>query len=117
MSGNRSIVKAKDEVINVKVKNLAEEDLGSIYEVMIDKVSGRVAYAVLESGGFLGLGGKLFALPWNALHYDANKDCFVLNVEKEQLKKAPGFDKNDWPDMSNQSWGESVYQYYSAKWE
>jgi hypothetical protein len=119
MKHNGNVVKAKDEVIDVKVKNQADEDLGKICEVMLDKTSGQVAYAVLESGSFLGIGGKLFALPWNAIHYDTNKECFILNVDKEKLKNAPGFDKDHWPDMADRSWGESVSQYYGAKsyWE
>lgn len=119
MKHNGNVVKAKDEVINVEVKNPADEDLGKICEIMLDKVSGRVAYAVLESGGFLGMGGKLFALPWNSLNYDANKECFILNIDKERLKNAPGFDKDHWPDMTNRTWGASISEYYAVKsyWE
>ena len=68
------IVKAKDEVINVNVKNRNDEDLGEICEIMLDKVSGKVAYAVLKSGSLFGLGGKLFALPWRSLNYDTSKE-------------------------------------------
>jgi len=116
---NRNIVKAKDEIIGVQVKNHNEENLGSISEVMLDKVSGRVAYLVLESGGFLGLGGKLIALPWHAIHYDEDKECFILNIEKEKIKNAPAFDSNEWPDMADKTWGESVSKYYGTKsyWE
>ena len=115
----KNVVKAKEEVINIKVVNPANEDLGKICEVMLDKESGRVAYAVLESGSFLGVGGKLFALPWSSIKYDPEKEAFLLDVEKEKLKKAPGFDKNNWPDMADRSWGESVSQYYGVKsyWE
>lgn len=116
---NHDVVKAKDEVIDVKVKNDAHEDLGKICEVMLDKESGRVAYAVLESGSFLGMGGKLFALPWNAIHFDASEDCFILSANKDKLKNAPGFDKDHWPDMADKTWGKSVSQYYGSKtyWE
>lgn len=119
MKHNGNVVKAKDEVISVKVKNIADEDLGKICEVMLDKISGRVAYVVLDCGGFLGMGGKLFALPWSVLQYDPNKECFLLNVDKEKLKNAPGFDKDHWPDMADRNWGESISQYYGAKayWE
>ncbi len=64
MSRSSNVVKAHNEVIGVDVKNAANEDLGEIQEVMLDKLTGRVAYVVLESGTFLGMGGKLFALPW-----------------------------------------------------
>ena len=119
MKHDGNVVKAKDEVIDVKVKNPKDEDLGHICEVMLDKVSGKVAYAVLDSGSFLGMGGKLFALPWNSIHYDLQKECFILNADKDQLKNAPGFDKNNWPNMADRRWGESVSQYYGVKsyWE
>jgi hypothetical protein len=119
MKHNGNVVKAKDEVIDVTVKNPANENLGKICEIMLDKLSGQVAYAVLESGSFLGIGGKLFALPWNSINYDTNAECFILNVDKEKLKNAPGFDKDNWPDMANRHWGETVSQYYGVKsyWE
>ena len=110
-----NIVKASEEVIGISVKNLAKEELGKIYDIMLDKVSGRVVYAVLESGGFLGLGGKLFALPWNTLHYDPQQACFLLDVDKERLKAAPGFDKNHWPNMADKRFSETINEYYSEK--
>jgi hypothetical protein len=86
---------------------------------MLDKVSGKAAYAVLDTGSFLGIGGKLFALPWNSIHYDLDKDCFILNIDKEKLKNAPGFDRDNWPDFADKSLGESLSQYYGVKsyWE
>lgn len=110
----KEVVKAKDEVIGVKMKNKADETLGEVCEVMLDKNTGNVAYAVLESGSFLGLGGKLFAIPWKAFHYDPEEECFILNVDKEKLKNAPGFDKDHWPNMADRSWGDSVYEYYNT---
>ena len=112
-----SIVKAKDEVIGVDVKNSADESLGEICEIMLDKATGKVVYAVLESGGFLGLNGKLFALPWTALHYDTNRDCFLINMTKDMLKAAPGFDKDHWPDMADRSFSDTVTDYYSTEKE
>ncbi len=111
----KTVVKAKDEVIGVTVKNNADEDLGKIYEVMLDKVTGQVAYVVLESGSFLGIGGKLFALPWHAIHFDLEKDCFILDVDKDKLQNAPGFDKDNWPDMADKTWGQSISDYYGSK--
>lgn len=114
-----NVVKANEEVVGVEVKNTADENLGKIEEVMLDKISGQVAYLVLDSGSFLGLGGKLIALPWNAVHYDKDKECFILDMDKERIKEAPGFDKDHWPDMADRTWGASVSQYYGAKsyWE
>lgn len=113
------MVKAKEEVIGRTVKNIQDDNLGEIKELVLDKISGVVAYAVLESGSFLGLGGKLFAIPWNSLEYDRSNECFRLNIDKERIKNAPGFDKDHWPDMSNKTWGKSVFEYYGTKayWE
>jgi len=119
MSLNTSVVKTKNEVIGVGVKNTQKEDLGKIEEVMLDKSTGRAAYVVLASGGFLGMGDKFFAIPWNSIRFDNGQDCFVLNVDKETLKKAPGFDKDNWPDMANKVWGQTISTYYGQKpyWE
>jgi hypothetical protein len=101
------------------VVNLADEDLGKVKEIMIDVPSGRVAYAVLSSGGFLGLGDRLFAIPWSALTLDVNRKCFVLDVDAERLKSAPGFDKDHWPTMADPTWANEVHAYYGqrAYWE
>lgn len=64
---------------------------------MIDVPRGRVAYAVMASGGFLGIGERLFALPWSALSLDPDRECFVVDADKERFKQAPGFDKDHWP--------------------
>ncbi len=98
-----------------KVKNMQDEQLGDIKDLMIDLSSGRIAYAVLSFGGFLGLGDKLFAVPWPALTLDADDKMFVLNISKDRLKHAPGFDKNNWPDMASQQWGREIYQYYDIE--
>lgn len=94
------------------VKNGAGEKLGDVADIMIDTENGRVAYAVLSFGGFLGMGDKLFAVPWNAMRLDAEDRCFVLDVPKETLKSAPGFDKDDWPDFADPTWGADVYRHY-----
>lgn len=98
-----------------RVRNAAGEDLGKIEEIMIDVPSGRVAYAVLSFGGFLGMGNKLFAVPWDALTIDEANHEFVLNVDKQTLENAPGFDKDNWPDMADPSWGSQVFDYYGKK--
>jgi len=98
-----------------KVVNLQGEDLGKIEDLMIDLERGRVAYAVLSFGGFLGMGDKLFAIPWEALAVDTSDKRFVLNVDKELLKRAPGFDKDRWPDMTDPAWGTELYGYYGYK--
>jgi sporulation protein YlmC with PRC-barrel domain len=102
-----------------KVKNSAGDDLGKLDEIMIDIQSGRIAYAVLSFGGILRMGNKLFAVPWNALQVDEDEKCLILDVDKKTLENAPGFDKSNWPDMSDSTWGSELYRYYNTEpyWE
>jgi sporulation protein YlmC with PRC-barrel domain len=97
------------------VYNHKDEDLGDIKEIMLDMRSGKVAYAVLSFGGFLGMNEKLFAVPWEALTLDTANERFILNVEKDRLSEAPGFDEDDWPDMADLSWSTKVHDYYGTK--
>lgn len=106
-----SVVKTAD-VIGVDVKNTAGENLGEVKEIILDKYNGYVRYVVLSFGGFLGLGDKLFALPWKAFSYDPDQDAFILSIDKSLLKNAPGFDKDNWPDMADRKWEEGIYNYY-----
>ncbi|QNA90021.1 PRC-barrel domain containing protein [Massilia sp. Dwa41.01b] len=103
-----------DTLIGDHVVNGADERLGDIKEIMLDMNSGQVAYAVLAFGGFLGLGEKLFAVPWQALHLDTVHKRFVLNMDKERLKTAPGFNKDAWPDMSDVGWASQIHTFYGT---
>ncbi|MBQ5940259.1 PRC-barrel domain-containing protein [Massilia sp. AB1] len=103
-----------DTLIGDSVVNGKEENLGDIKEIMLDMQTGQVAYAVLAFGGFLGMGEKLFAVPWQALHLDTAHHRFVLNVDKERLKNAPGFDKDAWPDMSDVNWASGIHSFYGT---
>ena len=103
-----------DTLIGDTVVNGQEEDLGDIKEIMLDTRTGQVAYAVLSFGGFLGMGEKLFAVPWQALHLDTHNKRFVLAVDKEHLKNAPGFDPDAWPDMSDISWSDQIHAFYGT---
>src|SRR5689334_8029959 len=103
-----------DTLLGDGVVNGANEDLGDIKEIMLDMNTGQVAYAVLAFGGFLGLGEKLFAVPWQALHLDTVNKRFVLDVDKERLKLAPGFDKHAWPDMDDIQWANEVHAFYGT---
>jgi sporulation protein YlmC with PRC-barrel domain len=102
---------AANKIKGDKVVNIAGEDLGEIDELMIDLEDGRVAYVVLSFGGFLGMGNKLFAFPWQALKMKMHERIFVLNVPKETLKKAEGFDKDKWP-TTNREWLATMYNFY-----
>ncbi len=104
-----------DTLIGDSVYNATGEDLGDIKEIMLDMHTGRVAYAVLSFGGFLGIGEKLFAVPWSALKLDTVQKAFVLDASREQLRNAPGFDKDDWPDMSDPTWIQSVNSFYAPR--
>lgn len=97
------------------VRNFQDEKLGEIQAIMLDVPSGRVAYAVLSFGGFLGVGEKLFAVPWRALVLNADQKCFMLNATKERLKDAPGFDKAHWPVMADPTWATAVHDYYETR--
>jgi sporulation protein YlmC with PRC-barrel domain len=108
-----------NDLIGVRVRNAAGDDLGKIEDIMLDIHQGRVGYAVLSFGGFLGLGDKLFAIPWAALTLDQEEKKFVLNLDREVLERAPGFDRHDWPDMTDPDWGGQIYSYYGYRpyWE
>jgi len=101
------------------VRNPQGEDLGKVDEIMVDIPSGKVAYAVLSFGGVLGIGGKLFAVPWSALTVDEDEKCLILNVDKRTLETASGFDKDNWPDMADRTWGTEIYRHYGQPpyWE
>ena len=101
-------------LIGDTVINMQDEKLGKIEDIMLDVETGRVAYAVLSFGGFLGVGDKLFAVPWQSFQIDRDKKRFVLDVDKERLQNAPGFDKDDWPDSADQEFLTSIYDYYHA---
>ena len=103
-----------DTLLGEHVVYGVDEKLGDIKEIMLDMNTGQVAYAVLAFGGFLGLHEKLFAVPWQALHLDTTHHRFVLNVEKERLKTAPGFNKESWPDMSDVTWASQVHTFYGT---
>ena len=106
-------------VIGTKVINLKGDSLGDVKEIVIDPRSGKVAYAVVSFGGFLSMGEKLFAIPFSAFEYDVTENEYVLDISKERLEAAPGFDADHWPSMSDEKWNRDVYKYYqrSPYWE
>jgi hypothetical protein len=113
------IVPAKKTVIGSKVVNAQNEDLGKIEDLVLDAGAGRIAYAVLSFGGFLGMGEKYFAIPWNAFHFNLKENRAVLNVDKKLLENAPGFDKESWPNFADSTWGHGIYKHYgyTPYWE
>ena len=118
-SGPGPEVMAASDFEGEDVVNRRGETLGDIEEIMLDVRSGRIAYAVLSAGGFLGVGEKYFAIPWGALTLDTDRKCFILDVDKDRLLNAPGFDKDHWPSMADPTWAGEVYSYYGTQpyWE
>lgn len=115
MARERGIFRVSEDVIGKKVVNLQGEDLGKIEEIIIDAPNARVSYAILSFGGFMGMGDKLFALPWVSLLYSPENGNFALKADKELLKKAPGFDRRNWPDLSDPTSRADIYRYYGAE--
>jgi sporulation protein YlmC with PRC-barrel domain len=118
-SGPGPEVMAASDFEGEDVVNHQGETLGDIEEIMLDVRSGRIAYVVLAAGGFLGIGEKYFAIPWGALTLDTDRKCFILDVAKDRLINAPGFDKDHWPSMAEQKWAGEVHSYYGTQpyWE
>lgn len=104
------------KIIGEAVINRQSDELGKIHELVIDAKDGRVSYAVLASGGFMGMGNKLFAMPWKAFDFASTENKLVIDVDKDKLKAAPGFDKDaKWPDFADKTWGGTIHEYYGYK--
>jgi sporulation protein YlmC with PRC-barrel domain len=111
----QSIALSATTIINDKVVNFQNVDLGRIDEIMLDLKSGRIAYAILSLGGLPEMRDKLFAIPWGALTLDDENKRFILDIDEETLKAAPGFDLNDWPDMTTPEWHSMIHAYYGLE--
>jgi len=104
-----------DKVEGTAVYDTKGEKIGSIERVMIGKVSGQVAYAVLSFGGFLGIGSDYYPIPWQSLTYDTSLGGYRTTITEEQLKGAPKFSGTSW-DWEDRARGRQVYDYYGASW-
>jgi sporulation protein YlmC with PRC-barrel domain len=102
-------------IIGDKVQNKKGEELGKIDNLMININTNSVEYAVVEFGSFLGVGGKLFAIPFSELQLDENRQVFVLDRDKNYLKEIPGFDKTHWPDTNDHT--VNYYDEVNRYWE
>ena len=105
-------VLSSSSITSDNVRNPAGEDLGSIKDLMIDLDSGKVRFAVVSFGGVLGMGDKLFAVPFEAFDVDTENHSFVLDADKEKLDKAPGFDKDHWPNFADPTFADTVTSHY-----
>ena len=103
-----------EKIIGSKVINVKGETLGKIDDLVVDIDTGRILYAVLDSGGFLGIGSKLFPVPWESLAALPSEGIFFLNQSKEQMEKAPAFDKKNLPNMEDMHWGEGILKHYGV---
>lgn len=110
---NSTLISA-DKVEGTKVMNPTGEKLGSIEDIMIDKRSGKVAYAVMSFGGFLGIGDKHHPLPWSMLKYDTNLNGYVVNLDKRTLENAPTYGTDEHIDLADETYGRKVHDYYKV---
>jgi sporulation protein YlmC with PRC-barrel domain len=106
-----SAVKAS-EIIGYDVENMADEDLGDIEDLLVDVNSGQVRYAILSFGGFLDIGDKLFAIPLNAINFNAEEQAFIFDVTEETLENAPGFERDNWPDTNLPDWDLGYQEFW-----
>lgn len=107
------LLSSSSSISGTDVKNIGGDSLGSIQDLMINTKTGKIAYAVLSYGGFLGIGDKYFAIPWSSFDTDRTDEELVLNVSNEKLKNAPGFDKDNWPTHAEHKYLVSVNKYYN----
>jgi sporulation protein YlmC with PRC-barrel domain len=98
----------------LNVRNMKGEELGEVKDFVIDLKTGKVQYAAMSVGGLLGIGDKLFAVPFSKLRFDHGQDemFFVLDMPKEKIAAAPGFDQNDWPDFADPNWTDRIEKHY-----
>ncbi|MFN0161912.1 MAG: PRC-barrel domain-containing protein [Burkholderiales bacterium] len=106
-------------IIGTNVFDPLGDDLGEISDIVIDFASGKVIYAVVSYGGFLSMGRKLFAVPFEALRYHNEQARYVLDVLKDQFATATGFDDDDWPVLGDEKWNRDIYAHYNRRphWE
>jgi len=115
-SSVRAPVVRADQIAGMTVKNPAGQDLGKVEDVVIDIGTGKVRYAAIAFGGFLGVGDKLFAVPFDSLKFVTNANDkshhFEANIDKKMLEKATGFDKKNWPDFGDPRFSEENDRHY-----
>lgn len=112
-SENRRILSA-DSLVSDPVKNVNGDKIADVKNIMIDLDTGRIAYVVVSYGGILGLGDKLFAVPWLAVRVDQEDRALIIDLNEDVLSSAPGFDKDNWPDFADLQWNRSVHTHYGV---
>lgn len=104
---------SSNKVEGTAVYNRDDEKLGSIYNFMVDKHSGRVEYAVLQFGGLFGLGSNYYPLPWDVLTYDTDQGGYVVELDKSVLERAPNYPGDQEPVFDHE-YGREIYGYYGV---
>lgn len=102
-------------LLNDRVRNSAGQDLGKIEDLAIDPATGQIRYAILSFGGLLGLGDKLYPMPWSMLRIAPSRDCVLLDIDRDRLSRAPVYDRGTWPDMNDISWRRGIDDYYGYR--
>ena len=105
---------SSDKAVGTAVYNRQGEHLGSVYNLMIDKYSGQVAYAVMSFGGFLGMGESYHPLPWRTLTYDTRQGGYVVDLDRTRLEKAPSYTSRTAPDWADRTYGHRVDEFYGV---
>ncbi len=103
------------KIIGTDVYDMQGKEIGEVKDIVIDPKSGNINYAVVSFGGVMGVGGKYFAVPWKSIQATEDAKNYALNVDRDALKAAPGFDKEHWPDMADQSWAADVERYWQDR--
>ena len=109
---SRNVVRTTN-VLGKKIIGLDQETLGTVKELVMDKFSGEVRYAVLAYGGFMGFGSEFYAIPWSALEYCPASEAFKVNFSQAELQEAPGFNHDSWPDFADMSWERLTSEFYN----
>ncbi|MDG6257425.1 MAG: PRC-barrel domain-containing protein [Methanomicrobiaceae archaeon] len=116
--GRLVVIRAND-IAGSSVRNPQGDEIGSIKDVMIDINDGCIACTALSFSGFMGLGEKIYAVPWEALEYNASDNAFILNVPIERLEKGPCFEGETWPKTADREWLAGMYTHFGVNppWE
>jgi hypothetical protein len=112
--GGKPLLLSSDTLLGYKVVNEKNEDIGKIEDILFDLNSGSISCLLLSFGGFMGLGNKYFALPFNSMTFDTEKELCILHIHKDRLKNAPGLEPGHLPQIHDSGWLKNVYSYYGT---
>jgi sporulation protein YlmC with PRC-barrel domain len=113
VSGHTSAIRAK-KVIGTSVKDASGATIGRVEDIVLDKLSNNIMFAIVGFGGFLGIGEKFHPLPWSTLDYDEVEGGYVVNLTRQQLEAAPAYSMEELTQGDGTQFRERVYDYYKA---